>query len=463
MQTQTSNTLHNAIMEAGSKDRSPMLAPGNYVQWKSRIKRYIDTKPNHELIHYYLENPPYKLDWQDIEVLVSEESPITTTVRIRETYQNVSQDIRDQLNAEAEAVQIILTGIDNDIYSTVDACLNACETWKAIERLKQGESINVQDLETNLYWEFGKFTSQDETSKDKEIDKLMALISLSFKKIYKPTNNNLRTSSNTSRASQDNSPRINRNTGYENQRIGNISEARENVGSSVVQKSGIQCYKCKEFGYVARECQKLKRAKDAAYHREKMLLYTSELNFFFGLQVIQKEDGIFLSHDKYIGDILKKFGYSDIRSSNTPMDKDNPWGKDGTGKDVDLHLYRSMIGSLMYLTASRPDIMFAVCVCARHQVTPKECHLHAVKRIFRYLKGHPKLGLWYPKASSFDLVAYSDSDYGGASQDRKSTTGGSQFLGRRLISWQCKKQTIVATSTTEAEYVAAASCCGQVL
>nr|GFB31361.1 putative ribonuclease H-like domain-containing protein [Tanacetum cinerariifolium] len=107
--------------------------------------------------------------------------------------------------------------------------------------------------------------------------------------------------------------------------------------------------------------------------------------------------------------------------------------------------------------------MFAVCACARHQVTPKECHLHAVKRIFRYLKGHPKLGLWYPKASSFDLVAYSDSDYGGASQDRKSTTGGSQFLGRRLISWQCKKQTIVATSTTEAEYVAAASCCGQVL
>nr|GEX07868.1 putative ribonuclease H-like domain-containing protein [Tanacetum cinerariifolium] len=98
--------------------------------------------------------------------------------------------------------------------------------------------------------------------------------------------------------------------------------------------------------------------------------------------------------------------------------------------------------------------------CYGHQVTPKECHLHAVKRIFRYLKGHPKLGLWYPKASPFDLVAYSDSDYGGASQDRKSTTRGSQFLGRWLISWQCKKQTIVATSTTEAEYVAAASCCG---
>nr|GFC75142.1 hypothetical protein [Tanacetum cinerariifolium] len=133
MQTQTSNTLHNAIMEAGSKDRTPMLAPDNYVQWKSRIKRYIDTKPNHELIHYCLEHPPYKLDWKDIKVLVFEGSPITTTTRIHETYQNVLQEIRDQLNAEAEAVQIILTGIDNDIYSIVDACPNTCEMWKAIE------------------------------------------------------------------------------------------------------------------------------------------------------------------------------------------------------------------------------------------------------------------------------------------------------------------------------------------
>nr|GEW53359.1 hypothetical protein [Tanacetum cinerariifolium] len=171
----------------------------------------------------------------------------------------------------------------------------------------------------------------------------------------------------------------------------------------------------------------------------------------------------FLSQDKYVGDILKKFGYSDVRLANTPMDKENPWGKDKPGKHVELHLYRSMIGSLMYLTASRPDILFAVCACARYQVTPKECHLYAVKRIFRYLKGHPKLGLWYPKESPFDLVAYTDSEYGGATQDRKSTTRGCQFLGKRLISWQCKKQTIVSTSTTEVEYVAAASGCRQVL
>nr|GEZ08100.1 hypothetical protein [Tanacetum cinerariifolium] len=205
------------------------------------------------------------------------------------------------------------------------------------------------------------------------------------------------------------------------------------------------------------------REFEALMHEKIQMSAMGDLNFFFGLQVLQKKDGIFLSQDNYVGDILKKFGYPDVRSANTSMDKENPWGKDGTGKDVDIHLYRSMIGSLMYLIASRPYIMFAVCACARHQVTPKECHLHVVKRIFRYLKGHPKLGVWYPKDSPFDLVAYSDSDYGGATQDRKSTTEVCQFLGRRLISWQCKKQTIVATSTTEAEYVVAASGCGQVL
>ncbi|GJU15575.1 putative ribonuclease H-like domain-containing protein [Tanacetum coccineum] len=161
--------------------------------------------------------------------------------------------------------------------------------------------------------------------------------------------------------------------------------------------------------------------------------------------------------------ILKKFGFTDVKTASTPMETQKPLLKDEDGEEVDVHLYRSMIGSLMYLTSSRPDIMFAVCACARYQVNPKVSHLHAVKRIFRYLKGQPKLGLWYPKDSPFDLVAYTDSDYAGASLDRKSTTGGCQFLGCRLISWQCKKQIVVANSTTEAEYVAASSCCGQVL
>ncbi|GJY04936.1 hypothetical protein Tco_0370876 [Tanacetum coccineum] len=164
-----------------------------------------------------------------------------------------------------------------------------------------------------------------------------------------------------------------------------------------------------------------------------------------------------------VAEILKKFDLVNVKAAITPMETKVPLTKDEESFDVDVHLYRSMIGSLMYLTASRPDIMYAVCVCSRFQVTPKTSHLNAVKRIFKYLKGKPNLGLWYPRESPFDLEAFSDSDYGGSNLDRKSTTGGCQFLGQRLISWQCKKQTIVATSTTEAEYVAAANCCGQVL
>nr|GEU56175.1 hypothetical protein [Tanacetum cinerariifolium] len=303
MQTQTSNALHNAIMEAGGKDHPPMLAPDNYVLWKSKIKRYTDTKPNHELIHYCLQNPPYEYKWIDKAVLVAEGSTETTTERYMENYKNVSQDIRDKLNVEAEAIQIILTGMDNDIYSTVNACPNACEMWKAIERFHKmmnelvrnqcdvtNHQVNVQFLlQLQPKWQRGKaivnsplpiydqeptmVVEDDEMSKDNEIDKLMALISLSFKKIYKPTNNNLRTSTNNSRANQDNSPRINRGTGYDNQRIVNVARARENVGTPMVQQSGIQCYNYKEYGHVARECQKPKRAKDAAYHKEKMLLY----------------------------------------------------------------------------------------------------------------------------------------------------------------------------------------------
>ncbi|GJT53169.1 putative ribonuclease H-like domain-containing protein [Tanacetum coccineum] len=188
-----------------------------------------------------------------------------------------------------------------------------------------------------------------------------------------------------------------------------------------------------------------------------------ELTFFLGLQVKQTTAGIFLSQDKYVKDILNKFDFRTIKPASTPIEAHKSLGKDEEGEDVDVHLYRSMIGCLMYLTASRPDIMFAVCLCARFQVTPKVSHLHAVKRIFRYLKHQPKLGLWYPKDSPFHLEAFSDSDYAGDNHDRRSTSGGCQYLGRRLVSWQCKKQTIVAISSTEAEYVAAASCCAQVL
>ncbi|GKC13372.1 hypothetical protein Tco_1010154 [Tanacetum coccineum] len=177
-----------------------------------------------------------------------------------------------------------------------------------------------------------------------------------------------------------------------------------------------------------------------------------------GLQVKQKKDGIFISQDKYVAEILKNFVFIEVKTASTPMETLKPLLKDEDGEEADVHMYRLIIGSLMYLISSRPDIMFVVCACARYQVNPKVLNLHVVKRFFRYLKGQPKLGLWYPKDSPFDLVAYIDSDYVGASLDRKSTTGGCQFLECRLISWQCKKQTMVANSTTKAEYVDASSC-----
>ncbi|GKA50424.1 ribonuclease H-like domain, reverse transcriptase, RNA-dependent DNA polymerase [Tanacetum coccineum] len=161
---------------------------------------------------------------------------------------------------------------------------------------------------------------------------------------------------------------------------------------------------------------------------------------------LKKEDGI-----------LKKFDFTTVKTSSTPIETNKALVKDEEAEAVDVHLYRLMVRSLMYLTAFRLDIMFVVCACARFQLTPKTSHIHYVKRIFRYLKSQHKLGLWYPRDSPFDLEAFSDSDYAGASLDKKSTTRGCQFLGRRLISWQCKKQTIVANSTTEAEYVAVAN------
>ncbi|KAJ9535609.1 hypothetical protein OSB04_un001255 [Centaurea solstitialis] len=174
-------------------------------------------------------------------------------------------------------------------------------------------------------------------------------------------------------------------------------------------------------------------------HKKFKMSAMGELNFFLGLQVAQKEDGIFIHQSKYVKDILNKFGFTDVKPASTPMETHKHLTVDPEGKEVDVHHYRSMIGSIMYLTAFRPDIMFDI------------------------LKGHSKLGLWYPHDSPFDLLAYTDSDYGGAKMDRKSTTGGCQFLGSRLVSWQCKKQTSVSTSTAEAEYIAAASCCSQLL
>nr|GEW75935.1 retrotransposon protein, putative, unclassified [Tanacetum cinerariifolium] len=232
MQTQTSNALHNTIMEAGSKDHPPMLAP----------------------------DP------------VAEGSSETTTERYMENYKNVSKDIRDQLNAEAEAVQIILTGIDNDIYFTNEVNEIRAErivhTTNLLALVAQQQPVYHPQNHLNQTTQYSTIRPQQATrNQGKAIINSSAPICA-----QEPAT----VTKDAKIANQDNSPRINRGTEYDNQRVVNVAMARENVGTQVVQKSRIQCYNCKEYGHLSRECQKPKRVKDAAYHKEKMLFFKQE-------------------------------------------------------------------------------------------------------------------------------------------------------------------------------------------
>ncbi|GJT21593.1 retrovirus-related pol polyprotein from transposon TNT 1-94 [Tanacetum coccineum] len=188
-----------------------------------------------------------------------------------------------------------------------------------------------------------------------------------------------------------------------------------------------------------------------------------QMSFFLGLQVSQNPRGIFINQSKYAQEILKKFGFDTCTPIDTPMAERPDLDEDKGGKLIDPTRFRGMVGSLMYLSASRPDIVFAVCMCARYQAKPTEMHLTAIKRIFRYLKGTINMGLWYPKDSGFELKAFADADYAGCHDTRRSTSGSAQFLGHRLVSWSSKKQKSTAISTTEAEYIALSGCCAQIL
>ncbi|GJT05121.1 retrovirus-related pol polyprotein from transposon TNT 1-94 [Tanacetum coccineum] len=198
-------------------------------------------------------------------------------------------------------------------------------------------------------------------------------------------------------------------------------------------------------------------------HDEFEMSMMGELNFFIGLQIKQLEDVIFFNQSKYIKEMLKKFGLKDSKPIKTPMSSETKLTRDEEGEFVDNTKYRGMIGSLLYLTASQPDIMFSVCQCVRFQEVPKTSHLEAVKRIFRYIKGATHLGLWYPKGTRVETIVYADSNYTGDYVDRKSTSGVCTFMGCCLTSWFFKKQTALAISTTEAEYISAGKACQQAL
>ncbi|GJV85432.1 retrovirus-related pol polyprotein from transposon TNT 1-94 [Tanacetum coccineum] len=178
------------------------------------------------------------------------------------------------------------------------------------------------------------------------------------------------------------------------------------------------------------------------------------ISFFVGLQISQSPRGIFINQSKYSFESLKKYDFDTCDPMDTPMVEKSKLDEDKEGKAVDPSHYRGMIDTLLYLIASRPDLQFSICMCARYQAQPTENHLHAVKRIFRYLRGTVNRGLWYPKDSSITLTAFTDADHAGCQDTRHSTSGSMQFLGDKLVSWSSKRQKSAAISSTEAEYIA---------
>nr|GEW97447.1 Gag-Pol polyprotein [Tanacetum cinerariifolium] len=312
MQTQTSNTLHNAIMEAGSKDRLPMLTPGNYIHWKSIIKRYIDTKPNHELIHHCLKSPPYKFTWADKEVPISEGSPVTRTESYMDTYKTVLQDIRDQLNAEAEAVQIILTGIDKYIYSTVDACPNSCEMWKAIERMRFVTLVkHSQELKTVSYHKLYDILKQHQN----EVNEIraeriprtanpLALVAQQ-KPVYHPQNLPTQYTPNSSTRSQQAATR-NRGKAIVNSPQPIYDQEPFMVATDDEMSKDKEIDKLMaliSLSHLARKCQKPKRVKDAAYHKEKMLLCKQEEA---GIQLNNDDDNELANEREFLASLIAK-------------------------------------------------------------------------------------------------------------------------------------------------------------
>ncbi|KAK0591784.1 hypothetical protein LWI29_007955 [Acer saccharum] len=188
-----------------------------------------------------------------------------------------------------------------------------------------------------------------------------------------------------------------------------------------------------------------------------------ELSYFLGLQIRQLNDGIFITQAKYAKNLVKKFGLENVKHCDTPMSTTLKLSKDASGKSLEQTLYRGMIGSLLYLTASRLDISFSVGVCARYQSDPKEFHLSSVKRIICYVNGTSNYRIWYSFDTNDSIVSFSDVDWAGNCDDRKSTSGGCFFLWNNLVSWFCKKQNSISLSTVEAEYIAAGSGCTQLL
>nr|GEX89300.1 retrotransposon protein, putative, unclassified [Tanacetum cinerariifolium] len=393
----TDSQMHNNIMAAGSRDRPPMLATGRYPQWRSRFLRYIDTRPNGEALSKCILSGPYKPTTILVQAVeATDDSPAVPEHTTVETPMNMSPENKDHFLAENEAIHLILTGIGDEIYSTVDACQTSQEMWEAIERFYKlmnemiRNNLTVTTIQVNVQFlqqlqpEWSMFVTiikqqhkldevsyhklfdilkqyqnevneiraerlarnanplalvataqadQDQyyqTSRDKDMQKNLALIAKYFKKIYKPTNNNLRTSSNSKNKNVDTTPRFKNDSQFGNQRTVNVAAARDNVGSKVVQQSGIQCFNCKEYGHFAKECRKPKRVKDSAYHKEKMLLCK------------QAEQGVLLQAEQYdwLADIDEEVDEQELEAHYSYMAKiqEVPTADSGTDSEPVEHV-----------------------------------------------------------------------------------------------------------------------------
>ena len=197
--------------------------------------------------------------------------------------------------------------------------------------------------------------------------------------------------------------------------------------------------------------------------REFEMSMVGELNYFLGLQVKQRKDGIFISQEKYAKNLVKRLGLDSKKHTSAPMSSSAKLSRDAVGVEVDPTLYRSMISSLLYLTASRPDIAFSVGLCARFQAAPKESYLIAVKRIIRYINGTSDYGIWYSRDSNECLARYLDANWAKCIDDRKSTSNGCFYLGNNFVSWMSKKKNLVSLSMTEVEYIVLQWCFSRVI
>ncbi|GJS72752.1 retrovirus-related pol polyprotein from transposon TNT 1-94 [Tanacetum coccineum] len=281
--------MHKKIMAAGSRDRPPMLATGRYAQWKSRFLRYIDTRPNGDALRKCILEGLYKLTTVTISAVpATDDSPEVLERTTIETLLNMSPKNKEHYQSEKEAIHLLLTLIGDEIYSTVDACKTAHDMWIYIERLQHGESFNNQDVKTNLFWEFGKFTCHDGESMESYYSRFYKMMNemqnhdldtVSYHRLfdvlkqYKKEVNEI----HAERITKNANPlalvtRDNQTGQFGNQRTVTIVGARDAVGSQVVHQTRKQCFNCKEFGYFAKECRKPKRVKDYMYHKEKMLL-----------------------------------------------------------------------------------------------------------------------------------------------------------------------------------------------